>query len=46
MPQLFIIDGVADQSAEKKMRRYVSAVLPVIAYIDKLYRSRNISLDW
>jgi len=35
-----------DQSAEKKMRRYVSAVLPVIAYIDKLYRSRNISLDW
>ncbi|XP_062158482.1 ACD11 homolog protein [Alnus glutinosa] len=35
-----------DQSAEKKMRRYVSAALPVIEYIDKLYRYRNISLDW
>jgi hypothetical protein len=36
----------AEQSAEKKMRRYISASLPVIEYIDKLYLSRNIVLDW
>ena len=42
----FIINVVADQSAEKKMRRYISAALPVIEYIDKLYLSRNIILDW
>ncbi|XP_054808603.1 ACD11 homolog protein-like isoform X2 [Prosopis cineraria] len=35
-----------DQSAEKKMRRYINASLPVIEYIDKLYLSRNIRLDW
>ncbi|KAL7194071.1 hypothetical protein ACSBR2_025669 [Camellia fascicularis] len=36
----------ADESAEKEMRRYIKASLPVIEYIDKLYVSRNISLDW
>lgn len=35
-----------DNSAEKKMRRYINASRPVINYIDKLYISRNISLDW
>ncbi|KAJ4821871.1 hypothetical protein Tsubulata_026838 [Turnera subulata] len=35
-----------DKSAEKKMRRYIKASLPVIQYIDELYTSRNISLDW
>ncbi|KAK9276658.1 hypothetical protein L1049_006194 [Liquidambar formosana] len=35
-----------DQSAEKEMRRYIKASLPVIEYIDKLYITRNISLDW
>ncbi|CAK7326555.1 unnamed protein product [Dovyalis caffra] len=34
------------QSAEKNMRRYINASLPVIEYIDRLYISRNISLDW
>ncbi|KAF1860955.1 hypothetical protein Lal_00000370 [Lupinus albus] len=34
------------QSAEKKMRRYIDASLPVIEYIDELYLSRNIILDW
>ncbi|THG18049.1 hypothetical protein TEA_019443 [Camellia sinensis var. sinensis] len=36
----------ADESAEKEMRRYIKASLPVIEYIDKLCVSRNISLDW
>lgn len=35
-----------DQSAEKKMRRYIEASLPVIEYIDELFLSRNIVLDW
>ncbi|KAF8040237.1 hypothetical protein BT93_B2468 [Corymbia citriodora subsp. variegata] len=32
--------------AEKKMRRYIDTVIPVIEYIDKLYLCRNITLDW
>ncbi|CAN0876388.1 ACD11 homolog protein [Linum grandiflorum] len=35
-----------DQSAEKKMQRYIKASLPVIQHIDRLYTSRNITLDW
>ncbi|CAL1392766.1 unnamed protein product [Linum trigynum] len=35
-----------EQSAEKKMNRYIQASLPVIQYIDRLYTSRNITLDW
>ncbi|CAN1181378.1 ACD11 homolog protein [Linum perenne] len=35
-----------DQSAEKKMKRYIQASLPVIQHIDRLFTSRNISLDW
>ncbi|KAB1218620.1 hypothetical protein CJ030_MR3G026500 [Morella rubra] len=35
-----------DSSAEKKMRRYISAADTVIEYIDNLYLSKNISLDW
>ncbi|XP_030471856.1 ACD11 homolog protein-like [Syzygium oleosum] len=35
-----------DHSAEKKMRRYINACIPVIEYIDKLYLCRNITLDW
>lgn len=42
----FIINVVAEQSADKKMRRYIDASLPVIEYIDKLYLARNIVLDW
>ncbi|KAK2458807.1 Accelerated cell death [Trifolium repens] len=44
--QLFLKLNETEQSAEKKMRRYISASLPVIEYIDKLYLSRNIVLDW
>ncbi|XP_021723833.1 ACD11 homolog protein-like [Chenopodium quinoa] len=35
-----------DESAEFRMKRYIKAVVPVIQYIDKLYLSRNIKLDW
>lgn len=35
-----------DQSAEKRMRRYMKSSLPIIQYIDKLYTTRNIVLDW
>lgn len=36
----------ADQSVEREMRRYIDASIPVIEYIDKLYISKNITLDW
>ncbi|KAL9256624.1 ACD11 homolog protein-like protein [Drosera capensis] len=44
--QLLLKLNETDQSAEKRMRRYMKASLPVIQYIDRLYTSRNISLDW
>ncbi|CAL5399617.1 unnamed protein product [Camellia sinensis] len=44
--QLLLKLNENDESAEKEMRRYIKASLPVIEYIDKLYVSRNISLDW
>ncbi|KAJ9140726.1 hypothetical protein P3X46_031336 [Hevea brasiliensis] len=44
--QLLLKLSETDKSAEKQMRRYINASLPVIEYIDKLYISRNISLDW
>lgn len=44
--QLFVKLNETEQSAEKKMRRYITASRPVIEYIDKLYLSRNIALDW
>ncbi|RDX88881.1 ACD11-like protein, partial [Mucuna pruriens] len=43
--QLFLKLNETEQSAEKKMRRYITASLPIIEYIDKLYLSRNITLD-
>ncbi|KAK6921756.1 Glycolipid transfer protein domain [Dillenia turbinata] len=44
--QLLMRLNESDQSAEKKMRRYIDASRPVIEYIDKLFIDRNISLDW
>ncbi|KAL5722159.1 hypothetical protein ACHQM5_005714 [Ranunculus cassubicifolius] len=44
--QLLVRLNETDHSVEKEMRRYINASLPVIEYIDELYRSRNISLDW
>ncbi|XP_030552173.1 ACD11 homolog protein-like [Rhodamnia argentea] len=44
--QLLLKLNENDHSAEKKMRRYINACIPVIEYIDKLYLSRNIRLDW
>ncbi|KAI8022386.1 hypothetical protein LOK49_LG03G00780 [Camellia lanceoleosa] len=44
--QLLLKLNESDESAEKEMRMYIKASLPVIEYIDKLYVSRNISLDW
>ncbi|XP_078155418.1 glycolipid transfer protein (GLTP) family protein [Carex rostrata] len=35
-----------DNSVQKEMRRYIDASSPIIQYIDDLYISRNISLDW
>ncbi|KAJ3697705.1 hypothetical protein LUZ61_001410 [Rhynchospora tenuis] len=35
-----------DYSVQKEMRRYIDASSPIIRYIDDLYISRNISLDW
>ncbi|XP_022726121.1 ACD11 homolog protein-like [Durio zibethinus] len=44
--QLLLKLNETDHTAEKKMRRYIEASRPVIAYIDKLYISRKITLDW
>ncbi|CAI9785370.1 unnamed protein product [Fraxinus pennsylvanica] len=44
--QLLLGLNESDDSAEKEMQRYINASLPIIQYIDKLYTSRNIGLDW
>uniref|UniRef100_A0A803PC21 Uncharacterized protein n=1 Tax=Cannabis sativa TaxID=3483 RepID=A0A803PC21_CANSA len=44
--QLLLKLNETNQSAENKMRRYITASIPIIEYIDKLYISRNIKLDW
>ncbi|KAL6190289.1 hypothetical protein ACLB2K_036687 [Fragaria x ananassa] len=44
--QLLINLKETNQSAEIKMKQYIRAALPVIQYIDNLYLSRNIVLDW
>ncbi|KAL1568454.1 ACD11 protein-like [Salvia divinorum] len=44
--QLLVKLNETDNSAEKEMIRYINASLPVIEYIDNLYVSRRISLDW
>ena len=36
----------ADCSVQKEMRRFIDASSPIIEYIDNLFLSRNISLDW
>ncbi|XP_010265162.1 PREDICTED: ACD11 homolog protein [Nelumbo nucifera] len=44
--QLIVKLKETDHSVEKEMRRYINASLPVIQYIDNLYISKNITLDW
>lgn len=44
--QLLVNLQETDESAEDRMKRYIKAAVPVIQYIDKLYISRDISLDW
>ncbi|KAL2905067.1 ACD11-like protein [Bienertia sinuspersici] len=44
--QLLMSLKETDESAEFRMKRYMKAVGPIIQYIDKLYISRNINLDW
>ncbi|KAF7827829.1 ACD11-like protein [Senna tora] len=44
--QLLVRLNETEQSAEKKMTRYINASAPIIEYIDKLYLSRNIMLNW
>ncbi|KAL8161318.1 hypothetical protein V2J09_012807 [Rumex salicifolius] len=44
--QLLMKLNETDQSAEKRMRRYMNASLPIIQYIDKLFTNRDITLDW
>ncbi|KAK7280494.1 hypothetical protein RJT34_25558 [Clitoria ternatea] len=44
--QLFMKLNETEQSAEKKLKRYITASIPIIEYVDKLYLSRKITLDW
>lgn len=44
--QLLLNLNQTEQSAAVEMRRYIKASLPVIKYIDNLYVSRGITLDW
>ncbi|XP_076943823.1 ACD11 homolog protein-like isoform X2 [Bidens hawaiensis] len=44
--QLLLNLNETDESAENEMRRYIRTSLPVIKYIDNLYTSRGITLDW
>ncbi|KAK1313182.1 hypothetical protein QJS10_CPA06g02199 [Acorus calamus] len=44
--QLLLKLNETDHSVQKEMRRYIDASIPIIQYIDKLYLSRNITLDW
>ncbi|MED6221209.1 hypothetical protein PIB30_052286 [Stylosanthes scabra] len=44
--QLFIRLNETEQSAGKKMKRYMDNAMPVIEYVDNLYLSRMIPLDW
>lgn len=44
--QLLLKLNETENSAQKEMTRYINASLPVIEYVDKLYISRHIKLDW
>ncbi|KAM7464352.1 hypothetical protein LguiA_032473 [Lonicera macranthoides] len=44
--QLLLRLNETEESAEREMRRYINASLPIIQYIDNLYITRNVSLDW
>ncbi|KAH6815054.1 Glycolipid transfer protein family protein [Perilla frutescens var. frutescens] len=44
--QLLLKLNENEESANREMRRFIKASAPIIEYIDKLYTSRNISLDW
>lgn len=44
--QLIVRLNETDCSVQKEMRRYIDASSPIIEYIDNLFLSRNISLDW
>ncbi|XP_051149530.1 ACD11 homolog protein-like isoform X2 [Andrographis paniculata] len=44
--QLLLKLNESSESAKREMVRYINASTPVIEYIDRLYTSRNISLDW
>lgn len=44
--QLLLKLNETGESAEREMKRYINASHPLIEYIDMLYISRNISLNW
>ncbi|XP_068663914.1 ACD11 homolog protein [Aristolochia californica] len=44
--QLLLKLNETDDSVRKQMERYIAASGPIIQYIDKLYLSKNITLDW
>ncbi|TVU45419.1 hypothetical protein EJB05_04906 [Eragrostis curvula] len=44
--QLILRLNETDSSVQKEMRRYINASSPIIEYIDNLFLSRKISLDW
>ena len=37
---------LSDASARIQMQNYVAASAPVILYVDKLFHSRNLGIDW
>lgn len=44
--QLLLKLNETEETAEINMKRYISAVGPIIQYIDNLYIKRKINLDW
>ncbi|XP_031498734.2 ACD11 homolog protein [Nymphaea colorata] len=44
--QLLVKLNETEYSVVKKMKRYIDASEPIIRHVDKLFISKNISLDW
>ncbi|CAL9043106.1 ACD11 homolog protein-like [Musa acuminata AAA Group] len=44
--QLIVRLNETDQSVHKEMQRFINACNPIIQYIDNLFLSKKISLDW
>ncbi|XXG40960.1 hypothetical protein AAC387_Pa01g1539 [Persea americana] len=44
--QLVVKLNETDDTVQKEMERYIAACNPIIRYIDNLYTSKHITLDW